>query len=263
MYVATGAEYIEEANESAGSFRQQNPEIPLAIATDQPNLVDQRLFAHVFPLTSPHGNFFDKIHGMLLSPFQKTAFIDTDAWAVGSITDLFRILDHFDLAVAFDPIRTDYEQGDIPETFPTPNTGVIAYQNSPTVQTFLKEWLTAYEQQMALPVKPAHDQPAFRRALYFSKLRFTILPDEWNLRVIYPHLIGGNARVRIIHGRHENRSRAIKNAAGSSFHPRAFSRDFSIVSLLEMLCDRLAKAFHRLIGTKSSSRRRGGVKGKV
>lgn len=263
MYVATGAEYIEEANESAGSFRQHNQEIPLAIATDQTDLVDKTLFSHIFPLTSPQGNFFDKIHGMLLSPFRKTAFIDTDAWAIGSVTDLFRILDHFELAVAFDPIRTDYKQEDIPDTFPTPNTGVIAYQNSPAVQAFLKEWLAAYELQMTLPVKPSHDQPAFRRALYFSKLRLTILPDEWNLRVIYPHLIGGNAQVKIIHGRHENRARAIKNAAVASFNPRAFSRDFSVVALLEMLLDRLIQAFHRLTGTKAPSRPRGGVKGKI
>ncbi len=40
MYVATGTEYVEEANESASSFRRQNPEIPLAIATDRPELVN-------------------------------------------------------------------------------------------------------------------------------------------------------------------------------------------------------------------------------
>ena len=262
LYVATGAEYVDEANESAVSFRQQNPEIPLAIATDQPDLVDKKLFAYVFPLTAPTGNFFDKIHGMLLSPFRRTAFIDTDAWAADSITDLFRILDHFELAVAFDPIRSDFVQEDIPDTFPTPNTGVIAYQNTPAVQAFLQEWLAAYEAQMALPVKPAHDQPAFRRALYFSKLRFTILPDEWNLRVIFPHLIGGNAKVKIIHGRHENRERARRLAHTVTYYPRAFSRNFSVVALLEMLADRLVQAFHRATRTSGSAGKRG-VKNKI
>ncbi len=56
---------------------------------------------------------------MLLSPFQRTAFIDTDAYATESIADLFKVLEKFDLAVAFDPIRSDFVQGDIPDAFPT------------------------------------------------------------------------------------------------------------------------------------------------
>lgn len=261
LYVATGADYVEEANESAVSFRRHNPEIPLAIATDCPEVADKSLFAHVFRLENPSGNFFDKIHGMLLSPFARTAFIDTDAYAADSITDLFRVLEKFDLAVAFDPIRTDFIQEDIPDAFPTPNTGVIAYQNSPDVREFLNEWLAAYQWQMTLPVKPGHDQPAFRRALYFSKLRFTILPDEWNLRVIFPHLIGGNAFVKIIHGRHEHRTHALRYAGTKTYLPRVVSRDFSIVALLEMLAHRVKLQIRKLTGADRKSDRRG-VKGK-
>ncbi len=261
LYVATGADYVEEANESAVSFRRQNPEIPLAIATDRPEVADKNLFAHIFPLANPSGNFFDKIHGMLLSPFQKTAFIDTDAYAADSVSDLFRILEKFELAVAFDPIRSDFVQDDIPDSFPTPNTGVIAYQNTPAVREFLHEWLAAYQWQMTLPVKPGHDQPAFRRALYLSKLRFTILPDEWNLRVIFPHLIGGNAKIKIIHGRHEHREHALRYAETVTYHPRVVSRDFSIVALLQMLAHRVQLQLHRLTASDDKDRRRG-VKGK-
>jgi len=261
LYVATRADYVEEANESAVSFRQQNPEIPLAIATDCPEVADKNLFAYILPLTNPSGNFFDKIHGMLLSPFTRTAFIDTDAYAADSITDLFRVLEKFDLAVAYDPIRSDFVQDDIPDSFPTPNTGVIAYQNTPAVRDFFNEWLAAYQWQMTLPVKPGHDQPAFRRALYLSKLRFTILPDEWNLRVIFPHLIGGNAQVKIIHGRHEHRTHALRYAGTKTYLPRVVSRDFSIMALLEMLVHRVQLQLGKFIGSNGKSGRRG-VKGK-
>lgn len=261
LYVATGADYVEEANESAVSFRRENPEIPLAIVTDCPETANKDLFTHIFPLSNPNGNFFDKIHGMLLSPFARTAFIDTDACAADSIADLFRVLERFDLAVAYDPIRTDFIQEDIPDAFPTPNTGVIAYQNTPAVHEFLKEWLATYQWQMTLPVKPGHDQPAFRRALYLSKLRFTILPDEWNLRVIFPHLIGGNALVKIIHGRHEHRTHALRQAGVKTYLPRVVSRDFSIVALLEMLAHRMKLRLHKLTGSSGKTHRRG-VKGK-
>lgn len=257
LYVATGADYVEEANESAVSFRRQNPELPLAIATDRPDVADKGLFAHVFTLENPSGNFFDKIHGMLLSPFARTAFIDTDAYAADSISDLFRILEKFDLAVAYDPIRSDFVQEDIPDSFPTPNTGVIAYQNTPVVREFLNEWLDAYQWQMTLPVKPGHDQPAFRRALYFSKLRFTILPDEWNLRVIFPHLIGGNSKVKIIHGRHEHREHALRLVGTMTYHPRVVSRDFSIVALLQMLVHRIKLQLQKLSGPGGKPDRRG------
>ncbi len=102
---------------------------------------------------------------------------------------------------------------------------------------------------------------AFRRALYFSKLRFTILPDEWNLRVIFPYLIGGNARIKIIHGRHEHRRHALRLARTMTYHPRVVSRDFSIVALLEMLAHRIQLRFRKWSGTDRRAQRRG-VRGK-
>jgi hypothetical protein len=47
-----------------------------------------------------------------------------------------------------------------------------------------------------------HDQPTFRRALFESCLRFSILPPEYNARLIYPTML--SQEVKIIHARSDN-----------------------------------------------------------
>ena len=47
---------------------------------------------------------------------------------------------------------------------------------------------------------PPHDQPAFREALYYSKLRVATLTPEYNCRFIMPGYV--DKEVKILHGKH-------------------------------------------------------------
>jgi hypothetical protein len=58
------------------------------------------------------------------------------------IKDVFRLLDHFDIAVAHAPVRinasagNDYKLAELPECFPEMNCDLIAYRRSDSLALF-------------------------------------------------------------------------------------------------------------------------------
>jgi hypothetical protein len=221
LYVALGRPYLEAAEISARSVRTVMPRSRIAIATDQPSPAG---FDTVVPLDESDG-YRAKVLGMSATPFERTVFLDADTYAAADLTELFRVLDAFDLAVAHAPHRVALPLDDVPESFPELNTGVIAFERTGAVEQFLRAWLEEYDR--LLPLQPrSKDQPAFRRALYTAAdLRFTVLPPEFNVRF----RIGGfqNQRARLLHGRSgEDDYRAIaallNDGAGSWRHRAVF-----------------------------------------
>lgn len=241
LYVATGSGYLEEAEVSARQLRRCDPDVPIHLYTDaatRDNAKDPEAFDVVTLLEAPQNNFHDKIAAMLASPFAKTIFVDTDTHQVNAF-NLWSVLDRFDMAFAYDPIRTDFDQPDLPDAFPTPNTGLLAFRMTEAVGDVLRRWLVVYEEQLKANPPVKHDQPAFRRVLYESNLRFLVLPDEFNLRVIYPHLFAGNATVKMLHGRHENLQRSFAYAHTENFFPRVFGKVYGMREILALFGERM------------------------
>lgn len=239
IYVAAGPEFVEEAVASARSLRASNPSVPVAIYTDQDVGSYHDVFDIVRLIENPTRDSDDKIRGIADSPFEKTVFIDTDTRILRDITDLKGLLDRFDLAVAFDPIRSDQDQPSIPECFPTFNSGVLAYKRNDKTGKLFDDWLVAFRTQPPEPGKTRRDQPPFRKVMYNSDVRYAVLPEEYNLRVIFPHMVGGNAYVKILHGRHDLLEQAMAYANTIHFFPRVFGRRYSVGELLRMLIARI------------------------
>ena len=116
------------------------------------------------------------------------------------ISDLFAILDRFDIAMTLErPYRDDFPANSgVPNAFVEFNQGVIAFRRSNAVQEALKESLSWTERLDA-----RYDQPPLRLALFHSEVRIATLPLEFNCRFAnYGYLSGV---VRILHGRLPNR----------------------------------------------------------
>ena len=101
LYIARGDRYVEAAVQSAQSVRRVNPGIPIAIATDGPAPAE---FDEAIALTEADG-YRAKILGMIASPFDRTLMLDVDTYVVGEISEVFGILDAFDVAAAHAPQR--------------------------------------------------------------------------------------------------------------------------------------------------------------
>lgn len=204
VYIATGQKFVDEALISARSVRQRMGDIAIALFTDLPHLASNppEPVNMVFLMDNVRKSCLDKMYPLLDTPFEKTLFLDTDTYVCDRLDEVFDVLDHYDIAIAHPPYRVQYKIDGIPECFPEPNTGVIAFRKSPEALEVIRRWPVEYEKQRASEHKPHHDQHSFRAALYGAQARFIVLPHEYNFRNIGPNFAGKECKVKIIHGRH-------------------------------------------------------------
>lgn len=220
LYVATGKRYLEEALRSAKTVRHHMPKTPIALFTDGESRPPDGFFDQLFTIEAPHRSTADKIRCMASSPFERTLFLDTDTRITQPVNELFEILNRFDLACCHGPWRTcGIEMPECPDAFPELNTGVVAYRGLPEVVEVFCRWEKLHAEIQSDLKRPIHDQPAFRRAVYESSLQLYVLPPEYNLRTPFPWFAGGNAQVKILHGRGPTLHRA-RQAVNQGRQPR-------------------------------------------
>lgn len=198
--MATGDGFFREAVKSAEILREEM-DVNITIFTDKEREAPKDFFS-ISVLDNPVFGFEDKINAMQESPYDQTLYLDTDIYVTSDIIELFDMLDVFELAVAHDVARCESLANDsepertvegVPRSFPEHNTGVIIYRSDDKMNKLLNNWKEDYREG------DPHDQPAFRRALYNSNIRFATLPPEYNYFAPSPGFAHG--RVRVLHHR--------------------------------------------------------------
>jgi len=210
VYIATGQTYLRQALRSAESLKRAMPSLETAVFTDcelKPGTFDR-----IFALSAPERSMRDKIVSLPASPYEETLYLDADTYVAEDLSELFRLLEMFDLAAAHAPARRAFPVNKVPPSFPEYNAGVILFKKSPEVLRFFSDWLGLYDdrRRQAPPpsVKgrkimkeyPLRDQPTFREVLYASPLRIATLTPEYNCRVDFSGFVSGT--VKILHGHH-------------------------------------------------------------
>jgi len=196
LYIASGRQYIEEAIKSAESLKHTN-NLPITIICDREPQAD--CFDEVILKDDFLYHYGDSVLQIPDLPYNRTLLLDTDTLVCGNITEIFDVLDQFDIAASV-IADNEFEISDIPKSFPEYNTGVLAFKKSDIAESFIADWKDAYREQLEKGVRM--NQPSFRRTLYESNLRIATLPTEYNCRVNF----GGHLKnqVKIIHGSIEN-----------------------------------------------------------
>lgn len=197
VYIATGDQHVQEALTSA-KILTDSTDLPVTLLSDR--TIDDPVLDNSIELAEPRGGTSDQMYAMEQSPYDESIYLDSDIYVADDITDLFRLLETFDVAAAHAPHRREQEtaeSGEPPECFPEYNSGVVVYKQNSAVEAFLETWRAEYEQDMADDVY--RNQPSFRRALFKSDLKLATLPPEYNCRIQFP----GQASlpVKIFHGR--------------------------------------------------------------
>lgn len=190
IYIATGEDFVREAELSAQSVREYL-DIPLCLMTDVPELSDA--FDEYMTIEDPQFGFEDKINYFPKTPYDRTLYLDTDILVSGSISDIFEVLEEFDICAAYNHNRTSAEATEVPTAFPEINTGVVGYRMNEQVRELFDRWKENYTES------DPHDQPSFRTALYKSDIQLAPLTPEYNLMVRYPGHVKDS--VKIFHGR--------------------------------------------------------------
>ena len=178
IYCATGKKvFFNEVKVSVKYLREFNKEINVTIFTDKKDFIknDMDLFDSVYEITSPEYSFGDKIFAIKNTPYQKTIFLDTDTIVNDDITELYCILDIYDVAATNTPFKNSNYS---PFYF---NTGVFAYNLNSKTRKFFELWDKEYHKG-----KYHSDQPTFRNALYTTSIFIFTLPPEYNFRLPFP-----------------------------------------------------------------------------
>jgi hypothetical protein len=201
IYTAIGENYIREAQLSARSVRTFLPDTRIVLFTDSPT-EDKNVFDDVIRLENLNRRpQLDKLTCFKDSPFRDTLFLDTDTYLCGSPSELFDLLEEFDIAMALDRRYYDFfpDGVGVPAAFCEFNQGVVAFRQSPQMQKMVQaslDWAEDFYTRTGIPID---DQVSMRVVLYSSDLRIATLPQEFNCRF---HSFGYlNGRVRILHGR--------------------------------------------------------------
>jgi len=128
------------------------------------------------------------------------------------IVDVLRLLDRFDMAVAFTAEGRGPDDPAVPSPFFEFNTGVFAWRANERTAAFLRSWeetyIDWYEHGDPFPVPGGGsrsgraDQLAFRRCAWEHDVGLFVLAPEYNLRLGYPATVVDP--VHVIHGEHDD-----------------------------------------------------------
>lgn len=226
IYVAVGEKYIQEALYSVKSLKKVLPKIHTTIFCNQESTsrnfepFDRKVTIDNNYVNYSNRGYIEKIRHMQNPPYKKNIFLDTDTYICYDISELFTMLDRFDVAGAHAPNRfgNNKYKTNVPESFPEINTGVLVFRKNDLTEALWQTWFEIYQK---MPVNlPSRDQPAFREALYFSNIRLATLTPEYNFRLKMKRKQAVTERVKIIHGRHENLPKVARMINANPSSPR-------------------------------------------
>ncbi|MDO6351165.1 hypothetical protein Q3Y53_01295 [Synechococcus sp. YX-04-1] len=206
LYVATGKSYVSEAISSAQTSKLYDPSIAIHLCCDSIYDLDLSCFNSISILDSPSYSYRDKVAALLSPPFEKTLFLDTDAFIISPISHLQSSIFNFDLSACFAPCRipAGFNDATIPNFFPEYNSGVLFLRNSETISSLISDWLDLYD-RLFVEYDQHWDQASLRTVLwnYTNNPSFSLLtlPPEFNVRLTKPWIIGRGIPAYILHGR--------------------------------------------------------------
>jgi len=205
IYIATGEDFIGEAESSAEQLNEVMPQLDITIFSDRPPETD--VIDNHIPIEDPKYDFIDKISRLRDTPYDRTLYLDSDVYVNEPISEVFDILDDFDMAAALDAHQQpainngSHEAPDIYDgrydPAPEYNTGVLAYRMTDSVEHCFDIWEESYDSENHWA-----GQPSFIPGYVKSDVRICTLPRRYNFIVGLKNVVSG--RVKVFHSRLEN-----------------------------------------------------------
>jgi len=243
LYITTDDSYLEEAIRSAKSLKRHNPKVGATLYTD----VECEVFDRIEKVDYNITGMDDSMLKPFMTPYEKNLYLDTDTYITGNISELFKILENYEIAGCHAPNRERVM--DTPKCFREYNTGVIAYRRSKEIKEIFEKWDENYEKVKGSEVGNDWDQHPFAKTIFESDIDFYTLPPEYNMNL--PRCGYANGKVKILHGRPRtsmeevektiNKSResrvhyATQSIYGSGREIMRFSKSYALQTGIEIL----------------------------
>lgn len=175
VFATTGKTYNILARRAARTLKLCMPTVQIDWFTDA-TLKSDPVFSHIHRLSDSF--FRPKMEALRKSRFDRTLYLDADIITLSEVSELFAALDDFDLLGAH--AEKGYvgkpPDGEPPRCILPLNSGVLAVRKSEMMDNFLKKWEMEVREK-----SERRDQPALRRILARSQLRYSVLGPEYNL----------------------------------------------------------------------------------
>jgi hypothetical protein len=215
IYISADDSYLDEAIRSVESLKEHNSEVQATLYTDEENL-ECEVFDQIITVDYTIDSMDDSMIKPFMTPYEKNLYLDTDTYVTGNISELFEILENYDIAACHAPNRERIM--DTPECFGEYNTGVIAYRGSREVKNVLQNWHENYDKVRESDVGKNRDQHPFARTIFESDIDFFTLPPEYNMRL--PRCGYAKGEVKILHGRPRTSMEKVDKALNKTEEPR-------------------------------------------
>ena len=218
-YVADCDAYIDEALKSVATVRHYMPDISIAMVAPADLFRSGTQITDWVELRQSRTGPVLKSEAWL-APYERVLYIDTDTIILGDLTEVFDLLDRFDIVSTPEPNgRPDrgVESG-VPTCFPEINNGFLAFRKTPDVQRFFGIWLAEFDDLRRQRGVTAN-QPAFRIALWKCNfINYLTLGHEYNLLIHTNCSVAG--RVLVLHDRSPERVQ-VARVVNQRIGPRA------------------------------------------
>ncbi|QUS34856.1 putative nucleotide-diphospho-sugar transferase [Falsirhodobacter algicola] len=197
VFGATGRLYRKLACRAARNVRLVMPDCPIDLYTDEPP--EDAVFDRVFRVSADGPR--PKMEALIRSRFERTLYLDCDAVVVNDVSDIFAMLERFDIVGAHEQygssqVTLQKVMRDLPTAFRQINGGVLGVRRSAETTAFLERWGAEFRSR-----KLRFDQPLLREMLWESDLRLGVLPPEYN-QMHFPFVRAASAQMmapRILH----------------------------------------------------------------
>lgn len=192
IYIVFGNKSLEEFRVSIKSLRKIHPKVHITLFSDRllnNEYVDDNRIINVSGTRIKQDHLFD-------SPYENTLYIDATSGVVGAVTDLFDMLNRFDLGVIHDIVRKNKrhasmypEYATVPDAFPEFSGGILLFRKCRAVEKFFRAWRKNFKIWYDL-TNEHRDQPSLRVSLWQCQdLRIFTLPLEYSIRTKKYHNI--------------------------------------------------------------------------
>lgn len=192
LYCAVGSKYEKQAIHSYSTALKLNTSLKASIYTDIKT--SEKLWDNIMDVkyTSPinfENQMVHKLDAILSTPYEQTLFLDTDTMVLDDLSELFLLLEKYDIVLCHGHNRNQRyneiqnatsDSGEplflntIPYCFAPLQSGLILYNKHSTIK-FFQEVRSLY-----LSRGYYDDQAVIRELLWTSRIQFYILPPEYN-----------------------------------------------------------------------------------
>lgn len=208
VYFVVGSLYLTHATNSLKSLRRFHPDMEATLFCNdgvKPGLFNRVVRYKSINNRYPHNELhLDRIKCLGRAPYDINFHLDADTYVDDSLEDMLRLMERFDLVVHHGLARRGTYLEDVPLAFPTHNSGMVLWRWTPETRALFADWQERQEQWIidepnTLVGHGAHAcQPSWRRALYYSDMRFATVGENYLTQVNHGGYMRG--RAIILHG---------------------------------------------------------------